>query len=385
MNLVIKKSILIIDDDTGHRLMLRASLDGKEYEISEAESGEEAIEMVTDKFFDLVLLDLKMKEMDGIETLKFIKKISPSIPVLIMTAYASVDTAVQGLKLGAIDYMVKPMDMNQLLVSIEKILNSNQLKVDNTVLKEQFHYNFDFSTIIGESKKIKDVFEILAMAAPSDATILILGDSGTGKELIANVVYRNSFRKEKSFIKINCASLAENLLESELFGHEEGAFTGAVTKRLGRFEQADGGTLFLDEIGDMSLETQAKILRVLQEGEFERLGGEQSIKTDVRIIAATNKNLEEEIQQGKFRKDLFFRLSVVTVHIPPLNERKEDIPAIADYFLKKYTKKNNRLINGFTPAAIDLFMRYEWPGNVRELENIVESKHSGNPTESMVI
>jgi two-component system response regulator HydG len=210
------------------------------------------------------------------------------------------------------------------------------------------------------------------MSAPSDATILILSESGTGKELIANAIHQNSLRKDKSFVKVNCAALAENLLESELFGHEKGAFTGAVVRRLGRFEQADSGTMFLDEIGDMSLATQAKILRVLQEGEFERLGGEKTIRTDVRIIAATNKILEEEVSEGNFRKDLFFRLSVVPVHLPTLRERKEDIPALAEHFLKKYAEKNNRLLRGFAPAAMDLLMRYDWPGNVRELENVVE-------------
>ncbi|HGY56741.1 MAG TPA: sigma-54-dependent Fis family transcriptional regulator, partial [Caldithrix abyssi] len=313
-----------------------------------------------------------MKKMDGIEALAAIKEISPSIPVIIMTAYASVKTAVKGLKLGAFDYMVKPLDMDEVLLNIEKTLNFQQLKVENKVLKERLNLEFDFSSIIGKSKKMKEVFEVLVMAAPSDATILILGESGTGKELIANAVHQNSLRKDKVFVKVNCAALAENLLESELFGHEKGAFTGAVTRRLGRFEQADGGTLFLDEIGDMSLATQAKILRVLQEGEFERLGGEKTIRTDVRIIAATNKNLEEEVENGNFRKDLYFRLSVVPVQLPALRERKEDIPVLAEYFLKKYAEKNNRLLRGFTPQSMDLLMRYHWPGNVRELENIVE-------------
>ena len=367
-----KKKILIVDDDAGHRLMLKATLESKDYQIFEAEDGDQAVAMVEKQFFDLILLDLKMKRMSGLEALQAIKKISPAIPVLIMTAYASVKTAVQGLKLGAFDYMVKPLDMDEVLLNIEKALNFQQMKIENKVLKERLNLEFDFSAIIGRSKKMREVFEVLAMAAPSDATILILGESGTGKELIANAIHQNSLRKDKPFVKVNCAALAENLLESELFGHEKGAFTGAVARRLGRFEQADGGTLFLDEIGDMSLATQAKILRVLQEGEFERLGGEKTLKVDVRVIAATNKNLEEEVEKGTFRKDLFFRLSVVPVHLPALRERKEDIPVLAEHFLKKYAEKNNRLLRGFTPQAMDLLMRYDWPGNVRELENVIE-------------
>lgn len=367
-----KNEILIVDDDASHRLMLRATLEAKGFRISEAGDGNEAVAMVEERFFDLILLDLKMKRMDGIEALQAIKKISPAIPVLIITAYASVKTAVKGLKLGAFDYMVKPLDMDEVLLNIDKALNFQQMKIENRVLKERLNLEFDFSSIIGHSKKMKDVFEVLALAAPSDATILILGESGTGKELIANAIHQNSLRKDKAFVKVNCAALAENLLESELFGHEKGAFTGAVARRLGRFEQADGGTLFLDEIGDMSLATQAKILRVLQEGEFERLGGEKTINTDVRIIAATNKNLEEEVEKEDFRKDLFFRLSVVPVHLPALRERKEDIPVLAEHFLKKYAEKNNRLLRGLSPAALDLLMRYDWPGNIRELENVVE-------------
>jgi two-component system response regulator HydG len=372
MNQQKKKKILVVDDDSGHRLMLKATLEAKDFQIFEASDGDEAINMVEEQFFDLIMLDLKMKKMGGIEALQGIKKINPIIPVFIMTAYASVKTAVKGLKLGAFDYMVKPLDIDEVLLNIDKALNYQQLKIENKVLKERLHLEFDFSSIIGQSKNMKDMFEVLAMAAPSEATILILGESGTGKELIANAIHQNGLREDKVFVKVNCAALAENLLESELFGHEKGAFTGAVSRRLGRFEQANSGTLFLDEIGDMNLATQAKILRVLQEGEFERLGGEKTIRTDVRIIAATNKNLEEEVSEGNFRKDLFFRLSVVPVHVPSLSDRKEDILALAEHFLKKYAEKNNRLLRGFMPAAMDLLMRYDWPGNVRELENAVE-------------
>ncbi len=366
------KKILIVDDDAGHRMMLRATLLEHGYEIFEASDGSEAVDRVEISFFDLIMLDLKMKNMDGVEALKRIKKISPAIPVLIMTAYASVQTAVEALKLGAIDYLMKPLDIEKVIQAIDKVLNPQTLKIDDKIFKERIDREFDFSSIIGKSKKMIDVFETIALTAPSDATILILGESGSGKELIAEAIHKNSRRKDKPFIKVNCAALAENLLESELFGHEKGAFTDAHSKREGRFEQANNGTLFLDEIGDMSPSTQAKILRALQEGEFERLGGNKTIKVNVRIIAATNKNLEEEVEKGRFRKDLFFRLSVVPIDLPPLRERKEDLPLLADYFLKKYAKKNNRLIKEFVPSAVDMLLRYHWPGNVRELENVIE-------------
>ncbi|GBD91092.1 transcriptional regulatory protein ZraR [bacterium BMS3Abin04] len=367
-----KKKILIVDDDTSHRVMIKANMIEKDYEIFEAENGAEAIELVEKDFFDLIIMDIKMKKVDGITALKKIKEISPSIPVMIMTAYSSVQTAVEALKLGAAEYFVKPLDMETVCHSVERTFNYLMLQKENKTLKEQLHKNFEISSIIGKSIAMLKVFEVLALSAPSDATILILGESGTGKELIASAIYQNSNRKEKPFIKINCAALPENLLESELFGHEKGAFTGAVAKREGRFELANSGTLFLDEIGDMTLATQAKVLRVLQEGEFERLGGEKTVKVDVRIIAATNKDLEAEVKEGNFRKDLFFRLSVVPITIPALRERMQDIPLLAEFFLSKYAEKNNRIIRGFTPAALDKLMRYDWPGNVRELENVIE-------------
>jgi len=289
-----------------------------------------------------------------------------------MTAYASVQTAVEALKLGAFDYLIKPLDIEDVKDTLTKTLDYHKLKTENKFLKKRLSIEFDFLQIIGNSRKMRELFEVLALAAPSDTTILILGESGTGKELIANAVHQNSLRIEKPFVKVNCAALHENLLESELFGHEKGAFTGADTRRLGRFEQADGGTLFLDEIGDMSLVTQAKILRVLQEGEFERVGGEKTIKVDVRIIAATNKNLEEEVKNNSFRHDLFYRLSVVPINVPSLRDRKEDIPALAEHFIKKYAKKNQQHVRKISPQVIDSFMRYSWPGNIRELENVIQ-------------
>lgn len=367
-----KRKILIVDDDMSHRLMIKANMLDKDYEIFEAEDGEEAISNVENNFFDLIIMDIKMKKVDGIIALKKIKEISPSIPVMIMTAFSSVQTAVEALKLGASEYFVKPLDMEGVFKSVAKTFDYLELNKENKTLKEQINRNFEISSIIGQSEEMKSIFEVLALTAPSDATILILGESGTGKELIANAVHENSNRNDKPFVKINCAALSENLLESELFGHEKGAFTGAVAKREGRFEIANGGTLFLDEIGDMTLATQAKILRVLQEGEFERVGGDKTLKVNDRIIAATNKNLELESREGTFREDLYFRLSVVPITIPALRTRKSDIPLLAEFFLKKYAQKNNRLISGFTPEALDKLMRYNWPGNVRELENVIE-------------
>ena len=366
------KKILIVDDDPSHRLMLKATLKKEGYEIYEADDGARAVRMVEDGFYDLIMMDLKMKQVGGIEALKRIKEISPVLPVLIMTAYASVRTAVDALKIGAFDYLTKPLDMDEVLRTISDTLDAYPLKVDEKLFKDPLPDRFDFSKIIGKSRKMREIFEILMLSAPSNATILILGESGTGKERIADAIHQNSLRSDKPFIKVNCAALSEHLLESELFGHERGAFTGATHRRLGRFELADGGTLFLDEIGDMSPSTQAKILRVLQEGEFERVGGEKTLQVDVRILVATNRDLEKDVQEGRFRRDLYFRLSVVPIHLPPLRERKEDIPLLAEHFLKLYAEKNRRLIKGFTPRAMDLMMRYEWGGNIRELENTVE-------------
>ena len=367
-----KIKILVVDDDTTHRLMLKATLAAEGYGITEAGDGERAVEKIKQEFFDLVMLDLKMPKMGGLEALKRLKEINPEIPVLIMTAYASVQTAVDALKHGAFDYLIKPLDMEEVKLMLIKTLDYHKLKKENRSLKKRLSKTFGFSEIVGNSKKMHELFEVLSLAAPSDTTILILGESGTGKELIANAIHQNSSRADKPFIKVNCAALPENLLESELFGHEKGAFTGAHTRRLGRFEQAHGGTLFLDEIGDMSLLTQAKILRVLQEGEFERVGGEKTVKVDVRIIAATNKDLEEEVKNNNFRLDLFYRLSVVPVNVPPLRERKEDIPLLVEHFIQKYAEKNRQHIRKISPRVMDLFMRYAWPGNIRELENVIQ-------------
>jgi len=367
-----KLKILIVDDDMSHRQMLEAVLMADGFLVSHAEDGQKAIESVEAGFFDLILMDIRMNRMSGIEAMKQIKEISPGIPIIIMTAYASVDTAVDALKSGAFDYLTKPLDIEELRILINKAIYHRQLEQENRFLKERIGKHFDFSNIIGQSEAMKQLFDTISLAAPTGATVLILGESGTGKELIANAIHENSTRRDKPFIKVNCAALPETLLESELFGHEKGAFTGANSRKKGRFMAAHEGSIFLDEIGEMPPATQAKILRVLQEQEFEPLGSSKPIKVDNRIIAATNKNPEEEIQKGYFREDLFYRLNVVSLTIPPMRKRREDILLLADFFLKKYAEKNNRLIKGFTPRASDLLMRYNWPGNVRELENSVE-------------
>ena len=367
-----KTRILVVDDEASHLQMLDAVLSAEGYEIHKAGDGQEAIGLVEERFYDLLLMDVRMSKVGGIEALKAIKKISPGIPVIIMTAYASVNTAVDALKSGAYDYLTKPLDIEELKILVKKALHHRKLEQENVYLKERLGDRFDFSNIIGRSPAMRDLFETIALVAPSEATVLIAGESGTGKELIANAIHQNSPRTNRPFIKVNCAALPETLLESELFGHEKGAFTGALARKQGRFQLAHTGSIFLDEVGEMTPTTQTKILRVLQEREFEPLGSTQAVKVDTRVIAATNKNLLEEIEQGNFREDLYYRLNVVTLQVPSLRERRDDISLLADFFLKQYAEKNRRLIKGFTPRAMDLLMRHSWPGNVRELENVVE-------------
>jgi two-component system response regulator HydG len=366
------KTILVADDEKAHRLMLRAHLEREGFDVVEASDGQDAIAKVAERIVDLVLMDIRMPVIDGMEALAKIKKLNPAVPVIIMTAYGSIGSAVEALKSGAEDYLSKPLDMDELIFKVNKALRYRQLEEENVLQKERLGMRFDFSRIIGTSPAIKELFETLSMVAPTEATILLLGESGTGKELVANAIHQNSPRREKPYVKVNCAALPETLLESELFGHEKGAFTGATGKKKGRFELADGGTIFLDEIGEMSLSTQTKILRVLQEREFEPVGGTKTIKVDVRIIAATNKQLEQEVSKGRFREDLYYRINVVPITIPPLRERSEDIPLLAGHFLRIYSEKNKRAIRGFEPGVMQAFMQHSWPGNVRELENIVE-------------
>ena len=364
--------ILVVDDEPSHCKMLEAVLSAEGYEVVHAADGAEAVAEVEKRFFDLILMDIRMQKTGGIEALRAIKEISPGIPIIMMTAYASVETAVAALKSGAYDYLTKPLDIDELKIMLTHALQHHRLEQENLQLREQLDDRFDFSSIIGSSTSMKKVFETVALVAPTEVTVLICGESGTGKELVANAIHLNSPRGERPFIKVNCAALPEPLLESELFGHEKGAFTGAVSRRKGRFQLAHGSSIFLDEIAEMAPATQAKILRVLQERSFEPVGGSETIQVDTRVIAATNRNLEEEIRAGRFREDLFYRLNVVQIEVPPLRDRREDIPLLADFFIKHYAEKNRRHIKGLTPRALDLFMRHEWPGNVRELENVIE-------------
>jgi two-component system response regulator HydG len=365
-------TVLVVDDDQAHRTMLRTLVSGWGYEISEADDGNTAIQMVHGRPYDLILMDMRMIKVSGLEALAEIKAYNPAIPVIIMTAYSSVDTAVKALKKGAYDYLTKPLNFDELRLAMERAMDHSHLKEENRLLRETLGSHFDQRNIIGRSTAMVKLLDTVAQVAPTEATVLITGESGSGKELIAGAIHFNSPRKTGPFIKINCAALTETLLESELFGHEKGAFTGAYRRKEGRFLLADGGSLFLDEVSEMSLAMQVKLLRVLQEREINRVGGEEVIAVDVRVITATNKALIAEIEKGRFREDLYYRLNVVTLYVPPLRERKEDIPLLAQHFLDIFAKKNHKHIKGLTPHAMDRLLKYEWPGNVRELMNAVE-------------
>jgi two-component system response regulator HydG len=364
--------ILIVDDDAGHLTTLKTITRSWGYEVETGEDGAEAVERVKANPYDLVVMDVRMAKMSGIEALERIKAYNPSIPVIIMTAYSSVDSAVEALKAGAYDYLIKPLDFEVLKLTIERAREHAGLKAENRLLKKQLSTEIEIDNIIGQSKTMQDLMEMLAMVAPSDATVLIAGESGTGKELIARSLHYNSPRKDYPLVTVNCAAITETLLESELFGHERGAFTGAERRRDGRIMQANQGTLFLDEIGETSPTMQAKLLRVLQEKEIQRVGGEEVLTVDVRIVVATNRDLETEVAQGRFREDLFYRINVMALNVPPLRERKDDVPLLAQHFLEKYAQKNRKSAKGFVPLAMDMLIKYDWPGNVRELENTVE-------------
>jgi len=338
-----KPKILIVDDDAAHRRMLDTVLTAEGYRITQVGDGEAAVKAVEANFYDVIIMDLRMPRLDGLQAQQRISQISPGIPIIMMTAYASVGTAVGALKAGASDYLTKPVDIDELKILIDKTLHPHRLELENPYLKERLGADFNFSEIIGRGPAISAMLETLAQVAPSDATVLIDGESGTGKELVANAIHQNSPRREQAFIKVNCAALPETLLESELFGHEKGAFTGAPPRKQGRFLSADRGSIFLDEIGEMSPATQAKILRVLQDKEFQPVGADRTIKVDVRIIAATNKDLPAEIAAGAFREDLYYRLNVVQITASPLRERREDIPLLADHFLRRYAEKNQEI------------------------------------------
>jgi len=367
-----KNSILIVDDDRAHRTMLRTLLSGWGYQVTEAADGSEAISEVGKGPFDLVLMDIRMAVVSGLEALAEIKALNPAIPVVLMTAYASVETAVDALKKGAYDYLIKPLDFDELKLALNRAMEHSNLRKENLQLRENLGTLFDRRSIIGRSEIITNLLDTVAQIAPTEASVLLTGESGTGKEMIAGAIHFNSMRKEGPFIKINCAALTETLLESELFGHERGSFTGADRRKEGKFKQADHGTLFLDEVSEMSLAMQVKLLRVLQERELTRVGGEEVIKVDVRIIAATNRDLLQEIEAGRFRDDLFYRLNVITLNVPALRERREDIPLLAHQFLTMFAEKNRKPLKGFSPQAMDHMLRHDWPGNVRELMNSIE-------------
>ena len=365
--------ILVVDDDDAHRGMLRTMLRSWGYTVDEAADGDEAVALVREKAFDVVLTDVRMARMDGIHALKGILEYNPALPVVLMTAYSSVETAVEALRLGAYDYLVKPLDFEALKHTLEQAIEHSRLSVENRELRRQLTDAAARPDILGRSQAIKDMLQIISTVAPTEATVLITGESGTGKELVARALHEGSARADKPLVTVvNCAALAENLLESELFGHEKGSFTGADRRREGRFMQADGGTLFLDEIGEMPLPLQAKLLRALQQGEVQRVGSDAPINVDVRVLAATNRDLRREAAEKRFREDLYFRLNVISIEVPSLCRRSEDIPLLAAHFLQRFAERNRKTIKGFAPQALDSMLRYSWPGNVRELENAVE-------------
>ncbi len=365
-------TLLVVDDDRAHRIMLKTLLSGWGYAVEEADDGDTALELVRERPYDLILMDVRMVRVSGLEALPAIRRVNPAIPVIIMTAYSSVESAVEAMKKGAYDYLTKPLDFDEVRIVLERATEHHRLREENVLLREQLGTRFDSGAIIGRSKPMVKLMETVARVAPSDATVVITGESGAGKELVAGAIHYNSRRREGPFIKINCGALTDTLLASELFGHEKGAFTGADRRKEGTFRQADGGSLFLDEVSDMSPAMQVKLLRVLQEREIVRVGGATPIPVDVRIIAATNRDPRQEVEDGRLREDLYFRLNVVQINLPTLRERAEDIPLLAQRFLEDFAARNHRTIHGFTPRAVNRLMKYSWPGNVRELMNVVE-------------
>ncbi len=365
-------SILIIDDEKAQLKSLESFLSRRKHNIFTAGSGPEAMQILEREVIDLVLTDFRMPEWNGLAVLRKVKELNPSIDVVVMTAYGSIEDAVEIMKAGAYDYLTKPVDLNLLESLIARIVEKRLLAEENMRLREALQMRFKFDNIISQSSEMEQVLNTAGRVAASKATVLIRGESGTGKELIARAIHHASPRKDKPFVIVNVAALSENLLESELFGHEKGAFTGAMQQRIGRFEQADGGTLFIDEIGDIPLNVQVKLLRAIQFGQIERLGGNRTLDTDVRIITATHRDLELMIKGGEFRDDLYYRLNVVCIQVPPLRRRKTDIIPLIEHFTEKYAQRNNKSIRGVSREALDRLMKYDFPGNVRELENIIE-------------
>jgi two-component system, NtrC family, nitrogen regulation response regulator NtrX len=365
-----KPRILVIDDDAGIRESLRMTLEYDGYDVAGAATGQEGLALVEREAPDLVLLDVKMPGMDGLDVLTRLHSMHEALPVVMISAHGTPSSAVDAIRKGALDFLEKPFEStDRLRVTIQNALEQARLRDENRSLKRAVEVRHQ---MIGESGALKQVMASIGRAAPTNATVLITGESGVGKELVARTIHRNSLRSRERFVQVNCAAIPEELIESELFGHEKGSFTGATEKQVGKFEQADKGTIFLDEVGDMSAKTQAKVLRVLQEGEVERLGSARTIKVDVRVIAATNKNLEEEIERGHFREDLYFRLAVIPVYVPPLRERPDDIPQLVRHFMEYFSRDNNLRPKRITPAAIETLQRHRWKGNIRELRNTVE-------------
>jgi DNA-binding NtrC family response regulator len=364
--------ILLVEDKESMRRMLRRTLEAAKYRVDEAADGQEAVRKLGLSRYDLVLTDLKLPKKDGIAVLKAAKEAFPQMPVIIMTAFGTIDVAVRAMKEGAYHFIAKPFDSDHLLLEIERAISQFRLVAENLILKEESAEKLGVPRIVAKSKKIQEVSALIQKVAPSNATVLLLGESGTGKELFARVIHHNSPRRGRPFVAINCAAIPDTLLESELFGHERGAFTGATGAKPGKFELADGGTFLLDEVSELSPAVQAKLLRVLQERTFERVGGTRTVEVDVRIVAASNADLVRAVQEHRFREDLYFRLNVFPVSIPPLRERPEDIPALVEHFIMKYAVQMCRRVRGISKDALQLLMRYRWPGNIRELENFVE-------------
>ncbi len=366
-----KPTILILEDERSTREGLEKALANK-YKTIVAETGDRALEILQKETVDIVLTDLRMPGMDGMELLKQCAKMEDKPACVMLTAYGSIENAVEAMRAGAADFMTKPINLDQLEIVIERVLKTKQLEQENIKLKSQLDKKYGLEGIIGSTPIMEELFDLIRQVAPTRSTVLIQGESGTGKELVANAIHRLSPRKNGPFVAVHCAALPQHLLESELFGHEKGAFTGAYERRIGRFELAQGGTLFLDEISEVEPAIQVKLLRALEERKFERVGGQTTIDADIRLVAATNKNLEEMVSKKQFREDLFYRLNVVSILLPPLRERKDDIPILAQHFLKEYAKENDKNIEGITPEAMNILMDYSWPGNVRELRNVIE-------------
>ncbi len=366
------ESVLVVDDSPEIRFTMAEVLKIRGFAVETASDGQEAIDLLHNRFFDIVITDLAMPRKDGMDVLRYVNEHSPESICIIITGFGSIQGAVDALKLGAYDYLCKPIKPDEVIVIIDKALEVREIKRENLTLKRELKNLVGFERIIGSSAPMQEVFRLIERVADTDSTVLITGESGTGKELIAHAVHFASDRREKPFVAINCAAIPEELLESELFGHEKGAFTHAIKTRIGRFELANKGTIFLDEIGDMSPALQVKLLRVLQERQFERVGGTKTIAVDIRVIAATNTDLEEAVKKGTFREDLFYRLNVIPIKVPPLRERVEDIPLLVKHFLNKFCQGKRDTVEGISDEALELLCRYEWPGNVRELENIIE-------------